>query len=222
MGAIDRAGVEGVEDPQVVKPSPPADRPGGQGFPSRLDSIRAAASSTDVARHDGEQDMPDSDEAANLSGSSEAVGEHGGQAPGRDDRTTIAQAGESRVEDDTEIDRRRAISGEGLSDDNARITELDDDAVERGLLDRMKQALSRTDRNDQPGELSGTVDRPDFQDPYMNTKRIPDRYGTPLDRPGGIRTPLFDGEPTREQTQQGRLGDCGVIATLVRQPPLRV
>jgi hypothetical protein len=41
-----------------------------------------------------------------------------------------------------------------------------------------------------------------------------DRYGTPLDRPDGTRTPVFNGEPTREQTQQGDLGDCGMVATL--------
>lgn len=33
-------------------------------------------------------------------------------------------------------------------------------------------------------------------------------------RADGSRTPLFDGEPTREQTEQGDLGDCGIIATL--------
>ncbi len=44
--------------------------------------------------------------------------------------------------------------------------------------------------------------------------RPPDRYGDPLTRPDGSRTPRFNDRPAREQTRQGRLDDCGVIATL--------
>ncbi|MCX5199167.1 C2 family cysteine protease [Streptomyces sp. NBC_00249] len=59
------------------------------------------------------------------------------------------------------------------------------------------------------------VDRPAF-----NAMDLPEygvrlfQYGTPLDRPDGRRVPLFDGPPRREQTEQGALGDCGVIATM--------
>ncbi|MGI5233541.1 hypothetical protein [Actinoallomurus sp. CA-142502] len=58
------------------------------------------------------------------------------------------------------------------------------------------------------------VDRPDFQDPREDPRLVPDRYDTPLERTDGTRTPLSRGEPTREQTKQGDLGDCGIIATL--------
>ncbi|MES9511764.1 C2 family cysteine protease [Streptomyces sp. NPDC000609] len=63
------------------------------------------------------------------------------------------------------------------------------------------------------GRLAGTVDRPSYSSDGPDDE-IPDRYGTPLDRADGTRTPLFDGDPSREQAQQGGLGDCGVIATL--------
>ncbi|MFF9914537.1 C2 family cysteine protease [Streptomyces sp. NPDC013457] len=66
-----------------------------------------------------------------------------------------------------------------------------------------------------PVDRYATVDRPDF-----NAKEIPDMgvaiygYGTPLERQDGQRTPLFDGPPRRDQTMQGGIGDCGVIATM--------
>jgi len=44
--------------------------------------------------------------------------------------------------------------------------------------------------------------------------RPPDRYGDPLRLVDGSRVPRFNDRPTREQTQQGRLRDCGIIATL--------
>ncbi|WP_149826064.1 C2 family cysteine protease [Streptomyces tailanensis] len=77
-------------------------------------------------------------------------------------------------------------------------------------LDRIKGMFG--EKSDQVREISDFVDKPDFQVPEKMFP--PDRYGTPLDRPDGTRTPLFDGTPTREQTRQGELGDCGVIATL--------
>lgn len=66
-----------------------------------------------------------------------------------------------------------------------------------------------------PVDRYAVVERPDF-----NAMKIPDfdvslfEYGKPLERPDGQRTPLFDGSPRREQTEQGKLGDCGVIATM--------
>ena len=112
-------------------------------------------------------------------------------------------------------DWERRISGEGLPpDEDARVTDLDEEAYERGVADRLKQIARKLDRSDQPEELADTVDRPDFQDPSEDPAYVPNRYGTPLERRDGTRTPLFDGEPTREQAEQGVLGDCGIIATL--------
>jgi hypothetical protein len=56
------------------------------------------------------------------------------------------------------------------------------------------------------------VDRPDFRDPLDD--RSPDRYGTPLTRSDGTCIPCLDGLPRREETSQGWVGDCGIIATL--------
>ncbi|MBT2480482.1 hypothetical protein [Streptomyces sp. ISL-94] len=92
---------------------------------------------------------------------------------------------------------------------------VDDDAVEGGVLDKLKQlAGRRRQETDGPERLTGTVDHPAFQDPTRSPNEVPDRYGTPLDRADGTRTPLFDGDPSREQTEQGALEDCGIIATL--------
>ncbi|GLY74114.1 hypothetical protein [Actinoallomurus iriomotensis] len=121
---------------------------------------------------------------------------------------------DSDADTQTEDVQSRTITGDGLPDDNVRAAVLEDAVVERGLLDRLKQAASKLDRSDVPHELSETVDRPDFQDPGEKPERVPDRYSTPLERPDGTRTPLFDGVPVREQTKQGVLGDCGIIATL--------
>ncbi|WP_158079251.1 C2 family cysteine protease [Actinomadura sp. CNU-125] len=63
-----------------------------------------------------------------------------------------------------------------------------------------------------PPPVHASVDQPDFVDP--DKIRPPDQYGTPLTRPDGSRIPLFDGDPTREQTQQGAIGDCWLISTL--------
>jgi hypothetical protein len=56
------------------------------------------------------------------------------------------------------------------------------------------------------------VDHPDFRDP--RDRFSPDRYGDPLTRPDGTRVPLFDGPARRQQTRQGWVGDCGLIAAL--------
>lgn len=121
---------------------------------------------------------------------------------------------ESRAGGQIEGGGFRAISGEGLSDDTAHAADLADPEVETGLLERLKQVAEKLDRDDSPREICDIVDRPDFQDPRESLDAVPDRYGRPLDRPDGTRTPLFNGEPTREQAQQGRLKDCGIISTL--------
>jgi Calpain family cysteine protease len=64
---------------------------------------------------------------------------------------------------------------------------------------------------DAPGEarLVARVDAPDLPTPGPASD-----YGPPPARPDGTPIPCFDGPPAREQTAQGRLGDCGVIATI--------
>nr|BBA84057.1 hypothetical protein [Streptomyces lavendulae] len=66
-----------------------------------------------------------------------------------------------------------------------------------------------------PVDLYATVDRPAFNAVEMKEYGVRlFEYGTPLDRSDGRSVPLFDGPPTRAQTMQGGLGDCGVIATM--------
>ncbi|WP_338740580.1 C2 family cysteine protease [Actinomadura luteofluorescens] len=114
--------------------------------------------------------------------------------------------------DDVGDDRDKRISGEETADDNSGMDEFDDDVLERGISDRLKQFAAKLDRSAEPKELKGTVDRPHFQDPEEKPQYVPDRYGTPLERADGSRIPLFNGELAREQAKQGILGDCGIIA----------
>ncbi|MDT0573123.1 hypothetical protein RM704_37685 [Streptomyces sp. DSM 3412] len=101
---------------------------------------------------------------------------------------------------------------EPVGPDTTTVSASDDDPLLRGeFLDRVKSVFGGSGA-DRVREITDTVDTPEFQSPGKSYP--PDRYGTPLDRPDGTRTPLFDGVPTREQTKQGELGDCGVIATM--------
>ncbi len=74
-------------------------------------------------------------------------------------------------------------------------------------------AQDRWRDGDRGDRLHAWVDRPAFQDRFAKM-RPPDRYGDPLRLVDGSRVPRFNDRPTREQTQQGRLRDCGIIATL--------
>ncbi|MCN9241344.1 C2 family cysteine protease [Streptomyces sp. RY43-2] len=94
--------------------------------------------------------------------------------------------------------------------EKSAIAPSEDTPVQGHIRDRIKSVFG--DRSPQFREISELVDKPEFQVPERLLP--PDRYGTPLDRPDGTRTPLFNGPPKREQTRQGALGDCGIIATL--------
>ncbi|MGC4954350.1 C2 family cysteine protease [Actinomadura citrea] len=111
-------------------------------------------------------------------------------------------------------DGQASTTDQGPSDGDESLEGLDEGGLERGISERLKLFVGKLDRSDGPKELEGTVDRPDFQDPKKGPEGVPDRYGTPLEQSGGTRIPLFNGEPKREQTKQGSLGDCGIIATL--------
>ncbi|MDX3618853.1 C2 family cysteine protease [Streptomyces europaeiscabiei] len=90
-------------------------------------------------------------------------------------------------------------------------------APEGGFFGQLREALGSRGEStvEQPAPVHATIDQPNFE-----RFELPDEgidlcyYGTPLDGPDGRRIPLFDGPPTREQTEQGRLNDCGVIATM--------
>ncbi|MFB8087917.1 C2 family cysteine protease [Streptomyces sp. NPDC055992] len=87
-----------------------------------------------------------------------------------------------------------------------------EEGAEGGILRRVFDVTSWWST---PGEGAvdryATVDRPDLPGESL-IEGV--RYGTPLDGPDGERAPLFDGPPSREQTEQGSIGDCGIISTL--------
>ncbi|MEU2791080.1 toxin glutamine deamidase domain-containing protein [Streptomyces sp. NPDC007100] len=89
----------------------------------------------------------------------------------------------------------------------------DNQPEKRGRLKQLWQSLTHSGTAE-PTEITTEVDQPRFGNHKKPPEFQPDRYGTPLDRPDGTRVPLFDGPPSREQTQQGAIGDCGIIATL--------
>ncbi|MFU9034612.1 MULTISPECIES: toxin glutamine deamidase domain-containing protein [Streptomyces] len=89
----------------------------------------------------------------------------------------------------------------------------DNQPEKRGRFKQFWQSLTQSGPAE-PSELTTEVDQPRFGNHKKLAEFQPDRYGTPLDRPDGTRVPLFDGPPSREQTQQGAIGDCGIIATL--------
>jgi hypothetical protein len=66
---------------------------------------------------------------------------------------------------------------------------------------------------DAPEKIEAVVDRPGIDHMYDRPFYEPVQYGDPINF-GDKPIPLFDGPPVREQTQQGALYDCTVIATL--------
>ncbi|MGW6568611.1 C2 family cysteine protease [Streptomyces sp. NPDC054975] len=84
------------------------------------------------------------------------------------------------------------------------------------LVGRVRDVVSGwREPNDQPADTFATVDQPDFNDMALPEEGITlARYGTPLDGPDGRRIPLFDGPPSRDQTKQGALNDCGIVSTM--------
>ncbi|MCZ1006552.1 toxin glutamine deamidase domain-containing protein [Streptomyces lydicus] len=89
----------------------------------------------------------------------------------------------------------------------------DNQSEKRGRFKRLFESLTQSGPAE-PTEIITEVDHPRFGNHKKLPEFQPDRYGTPLDRPDGTRVPLFDGPPSREQTKQGGIGDCGIIATM--------
>jgi hypothetical protein len=74
------------------------------------------------------------------------------------------------------------------------------------------QAPEAPDEADAPETIHEVVDRPAVEHLY-DAPISPARYAD-LINAGDQPIPLFDGPPSRDQTEQGELSDCGVIATL--------
>ncbi|GAA4634112.1 hypothetical protein GCM10023196_074340 [Actinoallomurus vinaceus] len=202
-----------AEDDAAPPPTPPVDEPGEPPASPESDPPENAAFDHGATRTAEQPDEPD-DTAEATALPPDAGGADGSESKGR------SATGETEVLPETldstfgnRAEAGNGLSGAGVSDDNVRVGNRDDSAVERGFLTNLKRAFGAEQR-DHRTELAEVVGRPDFQDPHEDPRLVPERYDTPLERTDGTRTPLFNGEPTREQTKQGDLGDCGIIATL--------
>ncbi|MBT2479822.1 C2 family cysteine protease [Streptomyces sp. ISL-94] len=132
-----------------------------------------------------------------------------------DDQADAAEPSEAAEGDPHDLADRPADSaerGEPAGDGEPREASAREEGPEGGVLGRLRDAVSWwKDPTDKAVDIHATVDRPDFTEV---TRAGEYRYGTPLDGPDGKHMPLFDGPPAREQTQQGSLGDCGIISTM--------
>ncbi|WP_258941224.1 hypothetical protein [Actinomadura luteofluorescens] len=201
-------------EPAVEPVSPPpensgskTERPQQQGAPP-MESGQAEHGAADERQHDlaegaAEEPAGQADDALADAGSP--------VAPTSKPEPLTAPDGPDLVP----VDPDRRMTGERPPDDNGYVADFDEDIFESGISDTLKRLVAKLDRTDKSGVLESAVDQPDFQDPEVKDPTlVPERYGVPLDRADGTRTPLFDGEPAREQTEQGLLGDCGIIAAL--------
>ncbi|MEH0428515.1 hypothetical protein QBB34_19695 [Streptomyces stelliscabiei] len=70
--------------------------------------------------------------------------------------------------------------------------------------------------SDAGDKIQKMVDRPPIENMYFDDGEEIEglTYGDPINEAPEGKVPLFDGPPTREQTAQGSLNDCGVIASL--------
>ncbi|WP_217179582.1 C2 family cysteine protease [Streptomyces sp. AC495_CC817] len=78
------------------------------------------------------------------------------------------------------------------------------------------EASDSDEPSDAGDKIQKTVDRPSIENMYFDDGEEIEglTYGDPINEHPEGRVPLFDGPPTREQTAQGSLNDCGVIASL--------
>ncbi|MHC5257545.1 toxin glutamine deamidase domain-containing protein [Streptomyces sp. UC4497] len=129
--------------------------------------------------------------------------------------TEPASAGQTSRPANTAVATGEQAGAPNPSADDPREGSPASDSQEKksGRLKQVWQSLTHTGPAD-PTEVTTDVDQPRFGNHQKPAEIQPDRYGTPLDRPDGTRTPLFDGTPSREETKQGAIGDCGIIATM--------
>lgn len=84
----------------------------------------------------------------------------------------------------------------------------------QAVRDKARIAADSLLSGDKPDETALRIDRPWADDPYADAWPPSDYRSDALDDADGNRMPLFDGKPKREDTEQGRIGDCGVIASI--------
>ncbi|GKQ39094.1 hypothetical protein [Streptomyces sp. A012304] len=91
----------------------------------------------------------------------------------------------------------------------ARVGESAEEPAQDDQVDSQDDPVA----TDAPEKIEAVIDRPSIDHMYDRPFYEPVQYGDPINF-GDKPTPLFDGPPVREQTQQGALYDCTVIATL--------
>jgi hypothetical protein len=239
---IDRATSTDADGEQVEEgkstdrpPPPPSDRPGQEpeGVPSRLEARRAlsaaqeqaagrSAGATDqkVPKSTSEQGFvvaerkPDPTAASQPAEVSETSATQVTDKPqseldsgtSGEERTNSAHGAEfvSPVQD------AHGERGDGLRDSpiGARVEGevLEGDRQPAGAQDAAA-AEHTLERTDQPHEVKPPQIVRDYYTNIPPTAQ--DRY---LVRDQSNPVPVFDGPPTRDQTVQGRVGDCGIVA----------
>ncbi|MBD9703477.1 hypothetical protein IHE56_15575 [Streptomyces sp. ID01-12c] len=155
------------------------------------------------------EDAEEPETPEQAGGAGEYAGEHGGE----ENLESEAEPGESALPEETaQHESDGGADGLALLEQNPESAEYQD--PEQSSED------AAADESAEPGDagdkIQETVGRPLIDNMYFEkdheVKGL--TYGDPINENPSGRMPLFDGPPTREQTAQGRLGDCGVIASI--------
>jgi hypothetical protein len=145
-------------------------------------------------------------------------GRDDGTRPDQRDRRTTQQDKGTRSADSADGIDPRWLAGiprppDALPDDTGRAYRLP--------WRRQRDNSPQTDNHPEPepprekdtsDRLHPHIHQPAYQDKFGDLPP-PDRYGDPLKQADGTNISPFQGRPTREQTRQGELRDCGIIAT---------
>jgi hypothetical protein len=129
------------------------------------------------------------------------------------DRLPTRQEAYQQARADFEVTRGRGrgapLDASGMLLDDIALAEAEE--AEEAGAEAAEAEPGYGPAGDSPGEarLEAHVDTLDLPTPGPASD-----YDLPPARPDGTPIPCFDGPPAREQTRQGQLGDCGVIATL--------
>ena len=224
------AGAEQVEEnnPADRRPAPPPDRPGQEpeGVPSRLEVRRAMAAGeqpgTSAQAFGGERDTGaqlgtekrpqarDSQAAAQELDENAVGGQRDAETAG-EERANASDKAPRSTEFVSPAPEAPGERRDGLRDDPV-------DSVEGETGEGDSQTASTPDAAIEPRPPEG-ADKPYevkppqiVRDYYTNIPpTAQDRY---LVRDQSNPVPVFDGSPTRDQVAQGRVGDCGIVATL--------
>ncbi|MGW1670286.1 hypothetical protein [Streptomyces sp. NPDC002324] len=152
----------------------------------------------------GEVDASEGDEGADA--------DPGEQAGDSDDENSPQSGETSELEAPVAHDAEGSTDGLPSHEENPESTGPEDD-------EQVTENLESDDvgeLGDSGDKIQETVEQPPLENMYFETghevKGL--TYGDPINESPVGKVPLFDGPPARDQIAQGRLGDCGVIASI--------